>query len=249
MGPFVSNICMCLFGGWSWWNPTKLASEISQQTAFIDWSHNQVGMAQLFLMRPISLLRFPPLALLFPRRKQSNIINIRNTVKYLIKKYPWSIILILQYCHTSAYYSYLRGKQKGCLEYTINRGVWALEHHKVTYCYKERSKMASFLWTVCLIVLFLASGVISAPPKKPIDVPFGRNYVPTWAFDHIKYFNGGSEIQLVLDKYTGWLLLFVSWTCKLRHFFLVISLSCVICDQGLASNQKAPICLVTSACT
>jgi len=36
-----------------------------------------------------------------------------------------------------------------------------------------------------------------------VDVQFGRNYVPTWAFDHIKYFNGGSEIQLHLDKYTG----------------------------------------------
>ncbi|KAF9613268.1 hypothetical protein IFM89_006767 [Coptis chinensis] len=30
-----------------------------------------------------------------------------------------------------------------------------------------------------------------------------RNYyVPTWAFDHIKYFNGGNEIQLLVDKYT-----------------------------------------------
>ncbi|KAL5058894.1 hypothetical protein RYX36_030498, partial [Vicia faba] len=38
---------------------------------------------------------------------------------------------------------------------------------------------------------------------KPVDVPFGRNYYPTWAFDHIKYFNGGSEIQLHLDKSTG----------------------------------------------
>lgn len=51
--------------------------------------------------------------------------------------------------------------------------------------------------------LFLASGVRSAAPKKPVDVPFGRNYVPTWAFDHIKYNNGGNEIQLLLDKYTG----------------------------------------------
>ncbi|KAF2301720.1 hypothetical protein GH714_028770 [Hevea brasiliensis] len=63
--------------------------------------------------------------------------------------------------------------------------------------------MASFLWTVCLSFLLLASGSRGAAPRKPIDVPFGRNYVPTWAFDHIKYFNGGSEIQLMLDKYTG----------------------------------------------
>ncbi|KAJ7969367.1 Xyloglucan endotransglucosylase/hydrolase [Quillaja saponaria] len=44
---------------------------------------------------------------------------------------------------------------------------------------------------------------MGAAPRKPVDVAFGRNYMPTWAFDHIKYFNGGSEIQLHLDKYTG----------------------------------------------
>lgn len=49
----------------------------------------------------------------------------------------------------------------------------------------------------------LASVAMAAAPRKPIDVPFGRNYVPSWAFDHIKYLNGGNEIQLYLDKYTG----------------------------------------------
>jgi hypothetical protein len=63
--------------------------------------------------------------------------------------------------------------------------------------------MASHLWILCLSFLFLASGAMSATPRKAIDVPFGRNYVPTWAFDHIKYYNGGSEIQLTLDKSTG----------------------------------------------
>lgn len=59
------------------------------------------------------------------------------------------------------------------------------------------------LWILLLGVLFMASGTIGAPPRKPVAVPFSRNYMPTWAFDHIKYFNGGSEIQLHLDKYTG----------------------------------------------
>lgn len=49
----------------------------------------------------------------------------------------------------------------------------------------------------------MASAAMGAAPRKAVDVPFGRNYVPTWAFDHIKYYNGGSEIQLYLDKYTG----------------------------------------------
>ncbi|CBI29290.3 unnamed protein product, partial [Vitis vinifera] len=65
------------------------------------------------------------------------------------------------------------------------------------------TKMASCLWLLSLGLLFMVSGARGAAPRKPIDVPFGRNYVPTWAFDHIKSYNGGSEIQLVLDKYTG----------------------------------------------
>lgn len=48
-----------------------------------------------------------------------------------------------------------------------------------------------------------SSTVMAIPPRKAIDVPFGRNYVPTWAFDHQKQINGGSELQLILDKYTG----------------------------------------------
>ncbi|CAM8978826.1 unnamed protein product [Rhodiola kirilowii] len=62
----------------------------------------------------------------------------------------------------------------------------------------------SCCFLLCLTIMLLASsGVLGAPLKKPVDVPFGRNYVPTWAFDHIKYSNGGSDIQLSLDKYTG----------------------------------------------
>ena len=54
--------------------------------------------------------------------------------------------------------------------------------------------------TFCLTFLLMATVTFGAPPKKSIDVPFGRNYFPTWAFDHIKYLNGGSEVHLVLDK-------------------------------------------------
>ncbi|KAL8254233.1 hypothetical protein R6Q59_032454 [Mikania micrantha] len=61
----------------------------------------------------------------------------------------------------------------------------------------------SHLVWMCLCVLGMVDFAIGAAPRKPVDVPFGRNYVPTWAFDHIKYFNGGSQIQLSLDKYTG----------------------------------------------
>nr|DAD30347.1 TPA_asm: hypothetical protein HUJ06_009198 [Nelumbo nucifera] len=63
--------------------------------------------------------------------------------------------------------------------------------------------MASLLWTLCFAFLFLTHATLAAPPRRPVNVPFYRNYVPTWAFDHIKYFNGGNEVQLVLDKYTG----------------------------------------------
>ncbi|WZZ91357.1 hypothetical protein YC2023_119936 [Brassica napus] len=57
--------------------------------------------------------------------------------------------------------------------------------------------------TLCLTFLVMATVTFGMPPKKAVDVPFGRNYFPTWAFDHIKYLNGGSEVHLILDKYTG----------------------------------------------
>ncbi|GKC22659.1 probable xyloglucan endotransglucosylase/hydrolase protein B [Tanacetum coccineum] len=61
-----------------------------------------------------------------------------------------------------------------------------------------------YLVLVTFSIFALSSNVVlGAAPKKAVAVPFGRNYVPTWAFDHIKYFNGGNEIQLLLDKYTG----------------------------------------------
>lgn len=64
--------------------------------------------------------------------------------------------------------------------------------------------MASYhQWTLFVSLLFMVSATMAAPPRRPVAVPFGRNYIPTWAFDHIKYFNGGNEIQLHLDKYTG----------------------------------------------
>ncbi|XP_022983623.1 probable xyloglucan endotransglucosylase/hydrolase protein 5 [Cucurbita maxima] len=63
--------------------------------------------------------------------------------------------------------------------------------------------MASNLHLPLLFLLSMAYSSLGAVPKKPMDVPFGRNYVPTWAFDHIKYNNGGAQVDLVLDKYTG----------------------------------------------
>lgn len=71
-----------------------------------------------------------------------------------------------------------------------------------TVCHFCR-EMASYIFILSLGLLISVSGTMGAAPRKPVDVPFGRNYVPTWAFDHIKYFNGESEIQLSLDNYTG----------------------------------------------
>jgi xyloglucan:xyloglucosyl transferase len=63
--------------------------------------------------------------------------------------------------------------------------------------------MASNFWTLCVSFLILASGVLSIAPKKAVDVPFGRNYAVTWSHDHVKYFNDGRNIELLLDKYSG----------------------------------------------
>ena len=117
--------------------------------------------------------------------------------------------------------------------------------------------MASFLWSLCLSFLFLVSGARSAQPKKPVDVQFSKNYVPTWSFDHIKYFNGGAEAQLILDKYTGNerknpILITIFF---FHYSFSEISLFCsVLCrdcinKQEPASSPKALTCLVTLVCT
>lgn len=67
----------------------------------------------------------------------------------------------------------------------------------------RKETMGGWWWSVCVICIWLACDAMGAPPRRPVDVPFGRNYYPTWAFDHIKYLNGGSQVQLHLDKYTG----------------------------------------------
>eukprot|EP01018_Ginkgo_biloba_P017936 Gb_34729 [translate_table: standard] len=56
---------------------------------------------------------------------------------------------------------------------------------------------------VFIILLVVAVPAMAAPPRKPVDVEFQKNYAPTWASDHIKYIDGGKEVQLSLDKWTG----------------------------------------------
>ncbi|KAJ0674228.1 putative xyloglucan:xyloglucosyl transferase [Helianthus annuus] len=78
----------------------------------------------------------------------------------------------------------------------------------VKYCLVETNmirKRCQGVWTYAymLVAALLMCVVAGAAPKKPVPVPFGKNYMPTWAFDHIKYFDGDSHIQLSLDKYTG----------------------------------------------
>lgn len=84
-----------------------------------------------------------------------------------------------------------------------------------------RVRMGRLSSTLCLTFLVMAKVAFGVPPKKSINVPFGRNYFPTWAFDHIKYLNGGSEVHLVLDKYTGEFccLLYSSLSKFTVHFF------------------------------
>ncbi|KAL6328308.1 hypothetical protein AAG906_034451 [Vitis piasezkii] len=46
----------------------------------------------------------------------------------------------------------------------------------------------------------MLSIVRSATLRKCIDVPFNRNYVPTWVFDHTKSYNGGTFIVFYLSS-------------------------------------------------
>jgi len=66
--------------------------------------------------------------------------------------------------------------------------------------------MAAARWLLVAAVAvaaLAAKRAAAAAPRKPVDVPFQRNYVPTWAADHIHYVDGGREVQLYLDKSTG----------------------------------------------
>lgn len=54
-----------------------------------------------------------------------------------------------------------------------------------------------------IILVNLSILAIGAQLRKPVDVPFQKNYVPSWSADHIKYINGGSTVDLVLDKVSG----------------------------------------------
>ncbi|KAH9328663.1 hypothetical protein KI387_000771, partial [Taxus chinensis] len=54
-----------------------------------------------------------------------------------------------------------------------------------------------------LLLLVIVPAAMAASPRRPIDVPFQKNYVPTWADDHIKYIDGGKQTTLSLDKWTG----------------------------------------------
>ncbi|KAI3996712.1 hypothetical protein MKX01_041012 [Papaver californicum] len=63
----------------------------------------------------------------------------------------------------------------------------------------SRRQMCLFL-VCCFSVIGMSMG---AAPPKATDVPFSKNYSPTWSPDHIKYFNGGKDIQLYLTNWTG----------------------------------------------
>ncbi|KAH9328665.1 hypothetical protein KI387_000773, partial [Taxus chinensis] len=54
-----------------------------------------------------------------------------------------------------------------------------------------------------LVMVVVLPAAMAGSPRKPVDVPFQKNYVPTWASDHIKHIDGGNQVHLVLDKYTG----------------------------------------------
>jgi len=62
-------------------------------------------------------------------------------------------------------------------------------------------KTAQFL---CLsLILLLHSAAMAATPRKPVSVPFGKNYVASWGADHIKEFHGGRKVELLLNKQYG----------------------------------------------
>lgn len=60
-----------------------------------------------------------------------------------------------------------------------------------------------FRFCICISIFSFFSLATAATPRIAIDVPFQKNYKPTWAEHHIKYLNGGKEVHLTLDKSSG----------------------------------------------
>ena len=63
------------------------------------------------------------------------------------------------------------------------------------------------LWVLYLGLLFMLSKVKGAAPRMCIDVPFSRNYVPTWVFYHIKSYDEALRFNSSLTNVQGLLLL------------------------------------------
>ncbi|XP_015062203.1 probable xyloglucan endotransglucosylase/hydrolase 1 [Solanum pennellii] len=57
------------------------------------------------------------------------------------------------------------------------------------------------LFSIVLINLSLV--VFCGYPRRPVDVPFWKNYEPSWASHHIKFLNGGTTTDLILDRSSG----------------------------------------------
>ncbi|RLM68835.1 hypothetical protein C2845_PM17G10630 [Panicum miliaceum] len=83
--------------------------------------------------------------------------------------------------------------------------VSMLMHHLFSDSAMSRAleMAARWLLVAAAVGALVATRATAAAPRKPVDVPFQRNYVPTWAADHIRYVDGGREVQLVLDRSTG----------------------------------------------
>ncbi|KAG5577682.1 hypothetical protein H5410_057816 [Solanum commersonii] len=56
---------------------------------------------------------------------------------------------------------------------------------------------------VAFILINLSILASCGAPRKAIDVPFWNNYEPSWSSHHIKYLNGGTTAELLLDKSSG----------------------------------------------
>ncbi|KAF3652814.1 putative xyloglucan endotransglucosylase/hydrolase 1 [Capsicum chacoense] len=63
------------------------------------------------------------------------------------------------------------------------------------------TNVKGLLFSIVLINLSLVG--FCGYPRKPVDVPFWKNYEPSWASHHIKFLNGGSAADLILDRSSG----------------------------------------------
>ncbi|PHT62031.1 putative xyloglucan endotransglucosylase/hydrolase 1 [Capsicum annuum] len=102
------------------------------------------------------------------------------------------------------------------------------------------TNVKGLLFSIVLINLSLVG--FCGYPRKPVDVPFWKNYEPSWASHHIKFLNGGSAADLILDRSSGTKIVAFFSICFITTFSYALTFKIF-----LRKKLKIPFCVFEGA--